>query len=94
MTQLKWEKNEGAGNYILEGNQFYISYNPNPGFFWSSDLVPPETALVIMNENGVKFLILEGDFRKEYEKRIDNLEECIKFFKENKKHKSMWSDDI
>jgi len=92
MAQLEWRKNEEFGNYILKGNQFYISYQPKP---WSPlGASPPETALVIMNENGVKFLILEGDFRKEYEKRIDNLEECIKFFKENKKYKSMWSDDI
>jgi len=92
MTQLKWRKNEEFGNYILHGDQFYISYQSKP---WDPlGAAPSETALVIMNENGVKFLILEGDFRKEYEKRIDSLEECIKFFKENIKHKSKWSDDI
>jgi len=92
MAQLKWRRNKEFGNYVLERDQFYISYQPTP--LSPSASLPPETALVIMNENGVKFLILEGDFRNEYEKRINSLEECIKFFKENIKHKSKWSDDI
>ncbi len=64
----------------MEGDGFYISYNPDP--------LGPETALV---KDG-KFLILDGDFRKEYEERVESFEECLKFFKDHQDRRSRWSD--
>jgi len=72
---MNWKKT-GGGNYILEGDGFYISYNPNP--------LGPETALV---KDG-KFLILDGD----YEERVESFEECHKFFKDHLDRRSWWSD--
>ena len=67
----------------MEGDGFYVSYNPDPVLGSG-----PETALVIDG----KFLILDGDFRKEYEERVHSFEECHKFFKDHLDKKSRWSD--
>jgi len=53
-------------NMILDGGDFYISFNPCPWAgtkMFESDTDRGETALC---KDG-KFLILNGDFRKEYE---------------------------
>jgi hypothetical protein len=77
------------------GKGFHISYNPHlskPELgCWKSNDGKPETALVI---DSIKFLILNGDFRKEYEKALPKgLTECLKVFrKHKKKSRSTWSD--
>lgn len=79
-------------NYLLKGDGFYISYNPQPckgSRVWGSDDGQPETALV---KDGV-FRILNGDFRKKYSKRIDSFDECLEFFNSKKDScVSSWSD--
>lgn len=60
-----------------------------------------ETALVIHNGKEVDdelrnvYLILNGDWRAEYEEPFPVMEKCIEFFKSQMKdHKSGWSDDL
>lgn len=94
MPKIKWKENEF--NSFLEGDGFYISFNGCPwiGFsFFASDNNAEETAIVKLGKKENKFYILNGDFRKEYEKLIDKgFKSCLKFYKENIKHKSFWSD--
>ena len=92
---MEWKKL--SHNEVLEMDDFYISYNPRAGGefnFLQSDNHQPETALVIPN-NEHKFRILNGDFRKEYEKLVgEGKEACIKFYdKLKKEHISTWSSD-
>ncbi len=53
----------------------------------------PETSIVANDKSGsLTWRILNGDFRKEYQK-CGSLKECIKFFEKNKKYRSSWSTD-
>jgi len=80
---------------------FYISYNQHPPSIFGCSLeettiTSPETALVLRvlgEEHMHTFLILLGDFRKEYE-ACSTVKACLKVFKENLKSKSEFSDDI
>lgn len=83
---MKWEKVEWAGNEVLNGQGFFISYNRTPMSFENNN---GETALVV--DGG--YYILNGDHRKEYEKRIKDLGECVKYFQEHKEDISFWSND-
>jgi len=71
----KWTLSE-SGNYCLYGNGYFISYNPSIHYTlkfkskefydkFKEDEDPEETALYIYKTD--KWLILNGDFRKEYE---------------------------
>ena len=77
-------------NEVLEGNGFWISYNPCP---LGSDSA--ETALCIGDENATSYLILNGDFRQQYAELVDKgLSECIEFYKSKKaEFQSFWSSD-
>lgn len=89
----------GGGNHILRGDGFYISYNANPqwvtgglafvGSMFASDDGSDETALCRNNE----FLILNGDFRADYEPLVaQGYEACRAFFEEKKaSHGSSWT---
>jgi len=103
----KWKKT-AAGNEILDGDEFYISFNENK--YNSVVLAPFYTALTtltgddrfmkISEETALcvdgKYYILRGDFRKEYEELVPKgLDACIKFYKKNKKkYQSIWSTDM
>ena len=112
--KLEWEvvSNSFTGlkenNYILKGNGFYVSYNPDTGRskigamfddvlnMFRAILGEPlgggeETALV----KDDKFYILNGDFRKEYEKLISKgFDACYKFYlKKKKKYGSSFSTE-
>lgn len=93
---MKFEKNPHGTNEILEGDGFFISYNPRPwsGFsIFKSDNNSDETALVKEDDPDNKYRILNGDFRKEY-KRLAPLgfKACLDFYNEIKtKHDSSWS---
>jgi hypothetical protein len=83
------------GNSILEGDGFHISYNPStlmdiPVF--AGDGSGEETALCVDD----KFYILNGDFRKEYEKAFEKgLAACVKVFQKHEhEYKSSWSNDL
>lgn len=83
--------------YILRNEtekDWWISYCPT-----ASDNDTEETAIGIARETGSwchwAFLILDGDFRAEYEELIDQgLLVCIEFFKRNSRHKSEYSDEV
>lgn len=94
MIKLKWKDN--GINSVLEVKDFYISFNGDTNsmlgmsmFDWDNN-GSCETALC----KGDSFLILNGDFRKEYEKVISKGYKACKevFNKFKKKHKSSWSN--
>lgn len=108
MSKKHWEHINN--NIILRGDGFYISYNDAAGskdmeLHQQSVIMDAllgamlgeeverqeETALCFDNT----FLILNGDFRSEYENLIGKgLDECKKFYAKNKKiHQSVWSTD-
>ena len=95
---IKWEKQEHtlSGNLILEAKDFYISYICSLGMVRMGDLGSedggPETAL--MDEEGGNCYVLNGDFRKEYEKLVPlGFDECLKFYNKQKGFsRSSWSD--
>ena len=96
---MKWTKTN-QGNEIIEGDGFYVSYVSHKNNYWrgvsvfESDNASDETALYKPNADlDVKWRILNGDFRKEYEKLVPKgFDACVKFFdKMKKKHKSTWS---
>lgn len=81
-------------NYMLQGDGFYISYNPGEygGMpFFDADNSSDETAIC---KDG-RYFILNGDFRREYEKVVDKgIDACMKIFKKNRALKSSWSNDL
>lgn len=101
-----WEK--VRNNEILERGNFFISYNPSTGGQDGSSIFTElgnalggnlkdgeETALVLRNYGADKtFLILEGDFRKEYEEVIaGGYEACLDVYKRNIDKRSNWSTE-
>ena len=81
-----------SSNMILHGDGFYISYATGAGLgrigLFTGDNSSDETALVIDGE----YYILNGDFRKDYEKLVEEgAEACLSFFKK-RDNVSSWSD--
>lgn len=109
MEKLAWKPVNN--NWILEGENFYVSYNPATGgdhnpFTDLGNILSAmvgggelqdgeETALCIKTEEGRKWYILEGDFRKNYERAVPKgAEACLRVYLRNKKnHRSNWSTD-
>lgn len=101
--QLAWTPIKN--NQILQGSDFYISYNKSTGNQIGHSIFTDignmlggdfkdgeETAL--KNERTGEWFILEGDFREEYEKAFPKgLEACLKVYKKNIKNRSNWSTD-
>lgn len=90
---MSWQKR--GINMVLNGPDFYISYNPNvnllePLFSEDDPVYGQETALVTAKG----FRILNGDFRKEYEALVPKgLEACLAFFNSHKeRYGSSWTD--
>lgn len=89
-------------NYLLEGDGFYISYNPDTsdshmltglGNMIGADLDDgEETALVKKGDPNI-YSILTGDFRDDYEKLVDKgYDACYEFFQSQKaEHGNNWS---
>ncbi len=94
MSTNKWK--HLSGNSVLEGDKdFYISYNIRPGggfSLFASDNNSEETALV-NSKSKIQFRILNGDFRKDYEKIIDKgWKSCLSFYNSKKKlYDSSWT---
>jgi len=93
---MEFKQNYGVGNEVLEGDGFFISYNPNPGVGFSlfaSDKGSDETALVKEDDPNNKYRILNGDYRKEYKKLVlCGFKACVDFYnKQCEKHGSTWS---
>jgi hypothetical protein len=87
MQESKWYIDQG-GNYILDGDEFYISFQPAASLFFS-DQGQQETALCKDDE----FYILNGDWRDEYQNLLpQGFDKCLEFFNFKKdKHGSSWS---
>jgi len=92
-----WRSNNGlSGNQVLNYDKFFISYiRPGAMAFMSlfnSDGGGEETALCIKKNGDVKYLILNGDYRKQYEKLAPKgLKACKAFYEKNKHKASSWS---
>jgi len=106
---IKWEKisNPLTGleinNYVLRGNGFYVSYNPDTqrsimgktldgilNFFHSIQGLKEGGGEETALVKGNNFYILKGDFRKEYERLVSKgFKACYKFYL--KKKKKFWS---
>lgn len=92
----KWREHHAMGskNYILQGDGFYISFNPDPnsshfGAMFGSDNGDSETALC---KDGA-YHILNGDYRVQYEKLMPGgWIACKKFYNQQSAHAdSSWS---
>lgn len=81
----------GGGNYVAEFDGFAVSYNPDTdaGLSIFAGDGSDETALMI----GGKYFILNGDFRKDYERlALRGAEACLAFFHEKEAaHGSSWT---
>lgn len=95
-----WDKLDtptGSINLIKKYNGFKISYNPDviKNQTWGRGDEKEETALCIYDKKTKDyeiFLILNGDFRDEYEKIAKNgLKECVEFFKSKPNLHSSWT---
>lgn len=85
-----WLYNQDNGNYLLFGDGYFISYNPStlwtfklkrindPSFKFNEEEETEETAIYIEATNS--YLILNGDFRLEYEE-CSTLEQCKEVFR-------------
>lgn len=83
----KWKKTSGW-NYVNIRKGFYLSYNPITLDFTRP---PGETAICIGKIPNKNFFILNGDFRKQYDK-CETLADCLKFFIKNESEVSIFSD--
>lgn len=102
-----WKESGGpASNEILDCNGFFVSYLPAGaqvgggmfpflGSMFASDDGEAETALCIDEGGKTKYLILNGDYRHEYEKLAPKgLKACLAFYEKKKGDaRSSWSDD-
>lgn len=96
---MNWEALEDAPHHLfLQGEGFYISYNPRCVDFGMSIFgggeITEETALIKEGEHNI-YYILNGDWRKQYEKLFSlGFNACYEFYLKNKKkHGSKWSSD-
>jgi hypothetical protein len=87
-------------NEVIKRKGYFISYNPMPGrgiSFWEGDNKSEETALAkeTCKECGTHYYILNGDFRKEYQKLISKgFNACLKFYNSKKaKYNSSWTTE-
>lgn len=95
-TKPEWKQMSGpmgGGNSILNCDGFFISYNPDTGnsilgSFFAGDGDGEETALCIpkdTKDGGTRYLILNGDWRKNYEKLAPKgIAACRKFYESKK----------
>lgn len=100
--ELKWKRLKN--NEVLVGKGFYISYNPHTGKdhnfltdlgnLLGGDLKDGEETALYLEKRHL-WLILEGDFRKEYEAVFSKgLKACEAVYKKHKESKrSNWSTD-
>jgi len=92
----KWQKTDGiARNEVLDGGDFYISYantSGGPGFM-RGDGDGIETALR-RKDGRDGWMILNGDYRAQYEKLMDQgYDACKRFYEQQSAHAdSSWSD--
>jgi len=101
-----WEET-GAGNEVLRGEGFFVSYRGSMheptgmlgalnalGGVFGLETKSEETALCRPNETA-KYLVLNGDFREEYEAAVPKgLAACLAVYEKHKAEcRSDWSMD-
>jgi hypothetical protein len=82
---MKWIR-LSSGNWVYgdPNSDFYISFRPKSKYFLRS-----ETAIVTRDS---EYYILDGDFRKDYQKLYaSGLDLCLHFYENNKDKQSVWS---
>lgn len=89
---MKFIKMAGQPNELLDDDEnCYVSYNETPwcGFsLLESDGKKAETALYLRG----KWLILNGDFRREYEEVYPDPDKCLALYNKHKASaRSSWS---
>ncbi len=94
----KWKKDPSGiyPNLLLRGERFCLSYNPAPCFNMPgllTDNGSSETALYDEERN--ECLVLNGDYRKEYEAVAHfGLNACLEVYNKHKSgNRSSWSTD-
>ena len=83
VEEEKWEMIPAAGNFVLQRENYFISYNPSPVINLEGR---GETALCFADE----YFILNGDHRSAYE-QCKSLKECVEVFKNNSNDAAFWS---
>ena len=87
MSELKRVNNAVNKVVYSHDESFFISYNPEEH----------ETAIVFIGPEKRMYYILTGDHVEEYEGFLhdNDLDSCIKYFKENKdEYACFWSDEL
>lgn len=95
--QDPWEETP-SGTFVLKRDNYYISYNSSVEStflinqeLYNEDNDCEETALYIQDTG--QYLILNGDFRNDYE-NCESLEECIAMYQKHAPlYRSKWSMD-
>ena len=98
-----------SANSTIQGKGFYISYNANVrstsmgiamdnilhAFIGKDESYTGEETALVKKGKDEKFYILNGDFRKEYEKLLSKgFKVCYEFYLKNKEEKgSIFSDE-
>lgn len=100
---MEFIKNEMGRNEVLDGGDFFISFNPQTGVGhgFLTDIANSITGLgfkdgteTALKHNDGDWMILEGDFRKEYLDAFPNgYEACVEVYKKNIDKRSNWSTD-
>lgn len=104
-TKIAWKKNRK--NLVLDGNGFYISYNPNTfnGHGEITDIANALGALIREEKHtdgeetalfgNNTWYILTGDFRKEYEEAFEGgFLACLDVYEKHKStSRNAWSTD-
>lgn len=88
---MKPEWHDNKGNFVLDGDGFWLSYNPDPSEFIKAD--GSETAIVVPDVtkmSGRRFFILMGDHREAMENM--SLEEAMKFWRDCPDLHSIFTD--
>lgn len=101
---MDW-KTTGQGNSVLNGENFYISYNPRAGenplaalcgsigtLLTGNDMTKSMEETALYSRTNGTWHILNGDFRAEYETAFPRgFAACMEVYLSNHKHKSLWS---
>lgn len=94
---MEWKENNNGinTNYVLDCGDFIILFNPKPGGGipgFEADGGGAETALVIRRERATRYLILNGDWREDYERLVPDLDACLEFYRAKRpEHGSSWT---
>ena len=102
MSQTFEQNPHGGTNELIQGDGFYLSYQPNRNpmglSVFRADTEEGETALCVPDgrpDGGTVWMILNGDFRREYEEAFaGGLPACVAVYESHRaERRSSWSSD-